>query len=64
MSGSVTRSQRLQAWLSGNPDQVRMEQYKARFQNIRLTLARLAAEKKELFEAIDKAAARPDLFAF
>jgi hypothetical protein len=57
------RSPLFETLMSGNPDQVRMEQYKARFQNIRLTLARLAAEKKELFEAIDKASARPDLFA-
>jgi hypothetical protein len=49
--------------MSGSPDQVRMEQYKGRYQNIRLILARLTAEKKELFEAIDRAAARADLFA-
>jgi hypothetical protein len=50
--------------MSGSPDQVRMEQYKQRYQNIRLILARLTAEKKELFEAIDRAAGRADLFTF
>jgi len=50
--------------MSGSPDQVRHEQYKQRYNNIRLILARLAAEKKELFEGIDKASQRPDLFTF
>jgi hypothetical protein len=54
----------LDAVMSGSPDQVRHEQYKQRYNNIRLILARLAAEKKELFEGIDKAAQRPDLFTF
>jgi hypothetical protein len=48
--------------MSGSPDQVRMEQYKQRYNNIRLILQRLAATKKELGDAIDKAASRPDLF--
>jgi hypothetical protein len=52
------------AVMSGSPDSVRFEQYKQRYNNIRLILARLAAEKKELFEAIDKASQRPDLFSF
>jgi hypothetical protein len=50
--------------MSGSPDQVRHEQYKQRYNNIRLILARLAAEKKELFEGVDKAAQRADLFTF
>jgi hypothetical protein len=58
------RSPLFETLMSGSPDQVRMEQYKQRYQNIRLTLARLTAEKKELFEAIDKAASRADLFTF
>jgi len=57
------RSPLFETLMSGSPDQVRMEQYKQRFQNIRATLARLAVEKKDLFEAIDRAATRPDLFA-
>jgi len=52
------------AVMSGSPDQVRHEQYKQRYNNIRLILARLAAEKKELFEGVDKAAQRADLFTF
>jgi hypothetical protein len=52
-----------EAVMSGSPDSVRFEQYKQRYNNIRLILARLASEKKELFEAIDKASQRPDLFA-
>jgi hypothetical protein len=50
------------AVMSGSPDSVRMEQYKQRYNNIRLILQRLASTKKELGDAIDKAAARPDLF--
>jgi hypothetical protein len=52
------------AVMSGSPDQVRYEQYKQRYNSIRLILARLAAEKKDLFEAIDKASQRADLFTF
>jgi hypothetical protein len=54
----------LEAVMSGSPDSVRHEQYKQRYNNIRLILARLAGEKKQLFEAIDKASQRPDLFTF
>jgi len=50
------------AVMNGSPDQVRMEQYKQRYNSIRQILARLAATKKELGDAIEKAAARPDLF--
>ena len=52
------------AVMNGSPDQVRMEQYKQRYNAIRQILARLAATRKELGDAIDKAAARPDLFTF
>jgi hypothetical protein len=53
-----------EAVMSGSPDQVRYEQYKQRYNNIRLILARLAGEKKDLFEQIDKASQRADLFTF
>jgi hypothetical protein len=53
-----------EAVMNGSPDQVRMEQYKQRYNNIRQILARLGATRKELGDAIDKAAARPDLFTF
>ncbi len=58
----IEKTPLFEAVMSGSPDQVRMEQYKQRYNNIRLILQRLAATKKELGEAIDKAAARPDLF--
>jgi hypothetical protein len=58
------RSPLFDTLMSGSPDQVRMEQFKQRYHNIRNILVRLAAEKKELFEAIDKASSRADLFTF
>ena len=60
----LDRSPLLEAVMSGSPEQVRNEQYKQRYNNIRLILVRLAAEKKELTDAIEKAAGRPDLFTF
>ncbi len=60
----IQRTPLFEAVMNGSPDQVRMEQYKDRYNNIRQILARLAGGKKELMEAIDKAAARPDLFTF
>jgi hypothetical protein len=48
--------------MSGSPDQVRAEAYKLRTANIRALVSRLTAGQKELFEGIDKAAARPDVF--
>jgi hypothetical protein len=52
------------AVMNGSPDQVRMEQYKQRYNAIRQILARLGSTRKELGDAIDKAATRPDLFTF
>ncbi len=60
----IERTPLFDAVMNGSPDQVRMEQYKQRYNNIRQILARLASTKKELGDAIDKAAARPDLFTF
>jgi hypothetical protein len=60
----VERSPLFDTLMSGSPDQVRSEQYKQRYKNIRLILARLTGEKKELFTALDTAASRPDLFTF
>jgi hypothetical protein len=59
----IERTPLFEAVMSGSPDQVRMEMYKQRYNNIRLILQRLAATKKELVDAIDKAASRPDLFS-
>ena len=58
----IEKTPLFEAVMSGSPDQVRMEQYKQRYNSIRIILQRLAATKKELGDAIDKAAARPDLF--
>ncbi len=60
----IERTPLFEAVMNGSPEQVRMEQYKQRYNNIRQILARLAATKKELGDAIDKAASRPDLFTF
>jgi hypothetical protein len=60
----IDKTPLFEAVMSGSPDQVRMEQYRSRYNNIRLILTRLAAEKKELFEAIQKASERGDLFTF
>jgi hypothetical protein len=53
----------LEAAMSGSPDQVRMEQYRTRYGNIQILLARMAQEEKQLLEAVGTAAARPDLFS-
>jgi hypothetical protein len=52
----------MDAVMSGSPDQVRNEAYKQRTANIRSIVGRLTATQKELFEGINKAAARPDVF--
>jgi hypothetical protein len=57
----LDRTPFLESVMNGSPDQVRMEQYKQRYNNIRLLIARLTVAQKELFEAINKAAARADL---
>jgi hypothetical protein len=53
----------MDAVMSGSPDQVRAESYKSRVANIRLIIGRLNQTQKELMTGIDKAAARPDVFA-
>jgi hypothetical protein len=60
----IERTPLFDAVMSGSPEQVRVEQYKVRYNNIRQILARLGSTRKELGDAIDKAAARPDLFTF
>jgi hypothetical protein len=52
----------MDAVMAGSPDQVREEAYKQRTANIRAIVSRLTNAQKELFEGINKAAARPDLF--
>lgn len=58
----IDKTPLFQAVMNGSPDQVRYEQYKQRYNNIRLLLQRLAQTRKELGEAVEKAATRPDLF--
>jgi hypothetical protein len=53
----------LESVMAGSPQQARMEQYRIRFTNIRLLLARIAATQKQLMDGMKKAAERPDLFA-
>ncbi len=53
----------VQSVMSGSPDQVRMEQYKQRYNNIRLILARLTATQKDLAEQVGKAAGRQNMFS-
>lgn len=53
----------MDAVMSGSPDQVRAESYKARVANIRQIIGRLNQTQKELMTGVDKAAARPDVFA-
>ena len=52
----------MDAVMAGSPDQVREEAYKQRTASIRSIVSRLTASQKELFEGINKAAARPDVF--
>lgn len=58
----LDRTPLLEAVMSGSPDQARMENYRQRYRTISALLMRLNAEKKQLIEAIDKAAGRADLF--
>jgi hypothetical protein len=53
----------MDAVMSGSPDQVRNEAYKQRVANLRSIVSRLTSSQKELFEGMNKAASRPDVFA-
>jgi hypothetical protein len=52
----------MDAAMTGSTEQVRYEAYKQRTANMRAIVARLTASQKELFEGINKAASRPDVF--
>jgi hypothetical protein len=52
----------MEAVMSGSPDQVRMEAYKQRTANIRGIVSRLTSSQRELFDGMNKAASRPDVF--
>jgi hypothetical protein len=53
----------LESVMAGSPEQARMEQYRLRYANIQLLLARLAQVQKQLTDALDTAAKRPDMFS-
>jgi len=53
----------MDAVMSGSPDQVRFENYKARVATIFVTLGRINNTSKELVKGLEKAATRPDVFA-
>ena len=57
-----SRTPLLESVMAGSPDQARMEQYRIRYANIQLLLARLAQTQKQLKDALDTAAKRPDIF--
>ena len=59
----LDRTPLLESVMAGSPEQARMEQYRGRYANIQLLLARLKQTQKPLQEAVNKAAARPDMFA-
>jgi hypothetical protein len=58
----LDRTPLLESAMAGSPEQARMEQYRGRYANIQLLLARLKQTQKPLQEAVTKAAARPDMF--
>jgi hypothetical protein len=60
----LERTPLMEAVMAGSPEQARMEQYKQRLANIALTVQRINQTNKELTEALNKAAARGDLFTF
>jgi hypothetical protein len=52
----------MDAAMTGSTEQVRYEAYKQRTANMRAIVARLTASQKDLFEGVNKAASRPDVF--
>jgi hypothetical protein len=57
----LDRTPLLESVMAGSPEQARMEQYRGRYANIQLLLARLKQTQKQLQDAINTAAARPDM---
>jgi hypothetical protein len=53
----------LESVMAGSPNQARMEQYRIRYANIQLLLARIAATQKQLMESLATATARQDMFS-
>jgi hypothetical protein len=59
----LDRTPLLETVMAGSPEQARMEQFRGRYANIQLLLARLKQTQKALNDAVKAAAARPDMFA-
>ena len=64
MVAPLDRTELLQTVMTGSPEQARLEQYRLRMGEIHALLTRIAATEKQLSEAVDKAAQRPDMFTF
>jgi hypothetical protein len=59
----LDRTPLLEAVMAGSPEQARMEQFRGRYANIQLLLARLKQTQKALNDAVKTAAQRPDMWA-
>jgi hypothetical protein len=59
----LDRTPLLESAMAGSLDQARMEQYRGRYMNIQILLARIAQTEKLLLGAIKSAAERPDMFS-
>jgi outer membrane murein-binding lipoprotein Lpp len=59
----LDRTPLLETVMAGSPEQARMEQFRGRYANIQLLLARLKQTQKALNEAVKAAAQRADMWA-
>jgi hypothetical protein len=58
----LDRTPLMEAVMAGSPEQARMEQFRGRYANLQLLLARLKQTQKPLMEAVNAASVRPDMF--
>jgi hypothetical protein len=59
----LDRTPLFESVMAGSPDQARMEQFRGRYENLRVLLTRLKQTQKPLVDAVNAAAARPDMFS-
>ena len=59
----LDRTPLLESAMAGSPDQARMEQYRLRTANIQVLLKRIAGTQKQLMDAVNIAASRPNMFS-
>ncbi|HEY0708654.1 MAG TPA: hypothetical protein VGG33_17735 [Polyangia bacterium] len=59
----LDRTPLFESVMAGSPDQARMEQFRGRYANLQLLLARLKQTQKPLMDAVKAAASRPDMFS-